>query len=248
MTRAPFIALGFIALTSHAQSVAELIARGDALDAQQKSEAALNVYLQAEAMAKNDAPLLIKIAKQYGESIAHIKKEADQKRAAERALQYAKRAVALAPKSGDAHLALSICYGKLTDFVSTRTQVEYSRIIYDEALTATTLDPTLDYAWHILGRWHYGVATLSGVTRAIVKLVYGGMPAASLEEARDCFARAMKLRPDRLCHVVELGRTLAALQRTQEARVMIERGLAMASRERDDEETKARGRETLREL
>lgn len=170
------------------------------------------------------------------------------RRRQEQALDFAKRAVALAPKDASAHLALSICYGKLTDFVSVRTQVEYSTIIYNEAVEATRLDPSLDYAWHILGRWNYGVATLSGFTRGVVKLVYGGMPAASLERAKDCFEKAMKLRPDRLCHVVELGRTLAAMNKKTEARVLIERGLAMKDSERDDPETKERGRETLKAL
>ena len=236
-----------LAWSVHAESYEQLMARGDSLDAQLKSEQALKVYLEADQQKPNNAELLIKIAKQYGESMPG-KDSAEQKKAAEQALEYAKRAVKLEPKNADAHLALSICYGRITDFVSAKTKVEYSRIIFDEAQLASKLDPKADYAWHIMGRWHYGVATLGGLTRGIVKIVYGGLPAASLDEAKRCFEKASQIKPDRLCHVIELGRTLAEMGKKEEARKAIEQGLAMENKERDDPETKQRGRKTLEGL
>lgn len=237
-----------ITFTASAATVGELIARGDAHDAQLKSEEALKVYLQAEPLAKDDATLLIKIAKQYGESMTAIRDSEAKRKAGENALAYAQRAVTLAPKLCDAHLAVAICYGRLLDLVPARMRVEYSRLVKQEAETAVKLDPTSDYAWHMLGRWHQAVATMDRFTKVIVKLVYGGLPAATLDDAAKCFQKAIALKSDRLCHHIELGRTLALVGKKTEAKQSLERGLALPNRERDDAETKARGRETLAEL
>ena len=248
MTRLIVIALSLMTFSAQAQSVAELIADGDAMDARLKSEEALAFYLKAEPLSKNDASLLIKIAKQYGESMTAIKDEEARRKAGEHALSYAQRAVKVAPRMADAHLAVAICYGRLLDLVPAKTRVEYSRLVKQGAEQAVKLDPRSDYAWHMLGRWHQAVATMSGVTRTLVKIIYGGLPAASLDEAVKCFQKAIELKADRVAHHIELGRTLALAEKKTEARQSLERGLALPNRERDDPETKVRGREALAEL
>ena len=89
---------------------------------------------------------------------------------------------------------------------------------------------------------------MDGLIKVIVKIVYGGLPDASLEEAAKCFDKARSINPDRLSHTVELGRTYAMMKRTKEARLYLDQGLAMENKERDDPDTKARGRESLKAL
>jgi tetratricopeptide (TPR) repeat protein len=238
----------FIAAIAHADTATDLIAQGDALDAKLNSEAALKAYLAAEKLAPTHADLLIKIAKQHGESMTAITTDSGKKTAGEAALASAQKALKLAPKMADAHLAVAICYGRLLDLVPAKTRVEYSRLVHDNAVNATKIDPRSDYAWHMLGRWNYAVATMSGLTKGLVSLVYGGLPDASLDKAKECFEKAAKLNRDRLCHPIELGRTLAAMSQLIEAKKLIEQGLAMPNRERDDPETKQRGRATLKDL
>ncbi len=239
------IALPAIAV---AESAASLIAEGDKLDSQQKTLPALKVYLEAEKVDSNNADLLIKIAKQYGESMTDISDIDAKRKAGETALDYSKRAAKLAPKMSDAHLAVAICYGRLADLVSVRTRVEYSRLILSSTQKAIELDPQNDYAWHMMGRWNQAVATMGSLTKGIVSVVYGGLPNASLEKSRECFEKAIKIKDDRVSHHIELGRTLAFLGKKDEARKQIETGLGMPSKERDDPETKGRGRVTLKTL
>jgi predicted Zn-dependent protease len=66
--------------------------------------------------------------------------------------------------------------------------------------------------------------------------------------ALDCFKTAVKLRPDRLIHHIELGRTYAQMGKTEEARKALNKGLAMPNTEKDDPESKRRGREALAKL
>ena len=128
----------------------------------------------------------------------------------EKALAYAKRAVAADPGNAKAQLSVAICYGRLVSLVGARTKVEYSRLIKEHAEIALKIDPTDSYAWHVLGVWNYEIAQMGGMTRAVVKVVYGGMPAASNEEAIRLFRKAVELAPERVSHHAELGRAFLA--------------------------------------
>ncbi len=224
---------------------AELVKQGDVYDAQFKPEAALQYYLPAEKLEPDNAALLVKIARQHVYRMADQTAKADQLKTGRTALAYAERAVKLAPNECDSHLALAICVGKLTPLLGNKESVEASRRIKAAAETAVKLNPRNDYAWHLLGRWHQELEQIGGVTRAVALIVYGGLPAASSEEAVKCFQKAIALNPERLIHHIELGRTYAQMGRMPEARQSIEKGLAMPNRDKDDPETKERGRKTL---
>jgi hypothetical protein len=100
----------------------------------------------------------------------------------------------------------------------------------------------------MLGRWHQELAGMGTATRAIAKMIYGGLPAASYAEALNHFDEARKLRKDRLIHQIEFGRTLAMMGRDKEAKTELQLGLAMPNRDKDDEESKQRGRASLNDL
>lgn len=227
---------------------AELMKRGDQYDAQSRPDEALQYYLPAEKLDPANAALLVKIARQYVFRMNAMSSKTDQLQSGRTALSYADRAVKLAPNECDSHLALAICLGKLTPLVGNKEAVEISRRIKRAAETAVKLDPQNDYAWHMLGRWHQALADVGGVTRLVAKAVYGELPAASNDEAVRCFEKSIALNPGRLIHFVELGRTYAQMGKKQEARQFINKGLAMPDREKDDPETKQRGRKTLQTL
>jgi Flp pilus assembly protein TadD len=84
--------------------------------------------------------------------------------------------------------------------------------------------------------------------RTLGSLIYGTLPQTTTEEAVKCFEKAIEINPNRLMHYVELGRAYAQMGQTVEARLFIEKGLAMPNVEKDDPETTRRGRETLANL
>jgi len=121
-------------------------------------------------------------------------------------------------------------------------------LVVSASETAVKLDPRNDLAGHFLGRWHQELAQIGGVTRALALVAYDGLPAALNEEAVRCFKKAVALRPDRLIHHIELGRTYAAMGLKDEAIKSLKKGLSMANIDKDDPETKQRGKSTLDKL
>jgi tetratricopeptide (TPR) repeat protein len=71
---------------------------------------------------------------------------------------------------------------------------------------------------------------------------------ATFEDAARCFEKAIALNPNRLMHYIELGRTYAKMNRADEARKLIAKGISMPNTEKDDPETKQLGREILKTL
>lgn len=248
MRKSLLLALLAFAGSARADEASDLISRGDALDKKFQAKEALEFYLPAEKLRPNDADLLVKIARQYVYRINDFSSKSDKIDSAKTALDYAGRAVKADPKNADAHLSVAICLGKWSQLQGAREKVEASAGIKTAAETAVKLAPGNGLAWHLLGRWHQALAGISGFTRGLAKVLYGGLPPASFAEAERCFKKALALEPNRLMHHIELGRTYAMMGKPDEARELINEGLSMPNREFDDPETKERGRQTLAEM
>lgn len=219
-----------------------------AAEARFDSKTALALFLQADAAHPNDPFLLQKIARQYSDLDFDTPDLAEKKRLCTTALAFAQRSVALAPTNAVNVLSLAICYGKLGAYSDTRTKIEYSRLVKDHALRALALDPAYDYAHHVLGRWHYEVASLGAATRFLVRLVYGGLPAASTADAVRFLRRATELAPTLPAHRVELGFALLADGQTAAAKKTFEQSLDMPQREKYDDEARRRARAALAKI
>lgn len=233
---------------ARAQSVDELIKKGDACDLKFQASAALNCYLPAEQLDPKNVPVLVSIARQYRHLMSDASSNVEKLRLGKKALDYSRRAAALGRNNSDAQLAPAITYGKMLPLQGKKEQVEASPRIKASADSAIRLDPQNDLAWHVLGRWHQGVAGVGSVKRAVGQMIYGTLPTSTNEAAIKCFDKAIKLNPNRLRHYIELGRTYAQMGETAEARRFISKGLAMPNTEHDDPELKQRGRDALAKL
>ena len=158
----------------------------------------------------------------------------DAEQHAKKSLELARAAIAADAASAQAHLSAAIAYGKLTDFVGMKTKFEYGKIVGEEARRATELDPKEDFAWHVLGRWHHGLSEVSGVERALCKVVFGGLPPASYDEAVACFRKAIAIAPKRIIHHAELARTLTAQKKTSLAAAEWQQVLALPALDDED--------------
>jgi tetratricopeptide (TPR) repeat protein len=235
-------------LSASAQDAGTLIQQGDVFDQKYQADEALKYYLPAEKLQANDADLLVKIARQYIYRMTALESTAAKLASAKTAQAYAERAVKADPKNSDAHLAIAVSLGRQAQLQGSREKVAASKPIKESAEKAAKLNPRNDYAWHILARWHQGIAGANSFLISIARLIYGEIPPASNEEAVKYFEKAISLRPDRLIHHLELGRTYAQMGKKEEARKLINKALAMPNREKDDPETKERGKKTLANL
>lgn len=241
----PFLSVSVVATTADNH-----IREGLAAEARLDTPRALEAFIAADKLKPDDAFILQKIARHYSDSIVDLPTDAvaEKKRRAQLALDYSRRAVALDPGNPENVLSLAVCHGTLAVYSDTRTKITYSRLVKEDAERALALNPDYDWAHHVLGRWHYEVATLGAATRFFVRIIYGGLPDASVAKAVEHLERAVALAPQVAPHHLELGFAYLAADRPADARDAFNRGLALPSAGKHDEAAKSRAREALRSL
>ena len=237
-------------LPAHASPADTLIRDGLAAEAKLDTPRALEAFLAADKAKPDDAFILQQIARHTSDSIVDLPADAvaEKKRRAELALAYARRSVALAPDNAENVLSLAVCHGTLAVYSDTRAKITYSRLVKEDAERALALDPDYDWAHHVLGRWHYEVATLGATTRFFVRVIYGALPDASVAKAIEHLERAVALAPAVSPHHLELGFAYLAADRPADARAAFNRGLALPSTGKHDEAAKTRAREAIKRL
>ncbi|MFL6583686.1 MAG: tetratricopeptide repeat protein [Chthoniobacterales bacterium] len=235
-------------LASAEESADALVEKGKAFDRKFQAKEALPLYLSAEKLEPKNPDLLVRIARQYRYLMTDASDKQEKLRLGHIALDYSTRAAACGPKDCDAQLAPAITLGKMLPYMPTKEQVSASPRIKESVDKALAIDPHSDTAWHILGRWHRVLAEINSMKRMVAGLIYGQLPKGSIEEAEQAMKKAIALNPNRLMHYIELGRIYAQMGRKDEARQFINKGIAMPDTEKDDPETKQRGRETLAKL
>ena len=158
------------------------------------------------------------------------------------------KATRTAPKNAWAHYAYALALGRMNEQASSRTKIEYAKLIKSEAELALKYDAGLAGAHHILGRWHRVVAGFNMLERAMIKAVFGGMPGGSYEEALKHFEKAIALEPKSGIHYYEIANTL--LERDEsgdEGRAIkwLEKSLTLPVKTEQDKDHRARCRELL---
>ena len=241
-------ALLLVQIASAAESAEDLIDKGKVFERKFKANEALPLYLSAEKIEPKNPELLVRIARQYRYLMTDASDTQEKLRLGHLALDYSERAAACGPKDCDAQLAPAITLGKMLPFMPVKEQVSASPRIKESVDKALAIDPRNDNAWHILGRWNRVLAEISSAKRFLAGMIYGQLPKGSIDEAEQDMKKAIAINPHRLMHYIELGRIYAQMGRKDEARESINKGLGMPDAEKDDPETKARGREALAKL
>jgi tetratricopeptide (TPR) repeat protein len=230
---------------SFGATVDELIQQGDVHDLKFNPKEALSSYLPAEKLDPNNVELLLRIARQYRHETADTGNVAEKLRFSALSLNYARRAVALAPQDAEAHLSIAICHAKAVELYSNREKMNALRQVKTSTDRALALDSNNDLAWYILGRWHEKIAELGSLKRKVAEFAYGSLPKATNDDAAKCFRKAISINPNRSPYNIDLGIVYAAMGNPANARKHIEMGLAQPSKGKDDPETKKRGRDLL---
>ena len=165
----------------------------------------------AQPLQTNNAANLCVLSRRYCDLASLTNSTAMQKDLVARALDCAQKAALLAPTNATAHASIAVCYAKSCAFADIKTELEYSRLFKQEAEKAIALDPKQNVAYYLLGRWNYGIANVGLFSRAYVKVIYGGLPRASLQDAVAFFKKACELAPNRILYHSGLAMAYGAL-------------------------------------
>jgi predicted Zn-dependent protease len=211
-----------------------------------------NAYEKYEAVLAIDAKNIDALngAARALSNLGHLKDDTDEKlKLFNTAVNYAEQATKLYPENDRAHYELATALGRVSQNVGSKERIRLSKEIKKEAEICVKINPNHDGALHILGKWHYGVSDLSWVEKTVADAVLGGVPkGASFENARNAFKKAIEIAPDRIHHLVELGRTYIALDDEENAKKTLAKVIKMSPRFSGDEKYITEAKEMLEDL
>ena len=130
--------------------------------------------------------------------------------------KYARDAIAIDPDNSENYKWLAIALGGQAKYSATKDQIHQSREIKENIEKSLELNPDDDISCLVLSRWNYKVSALGFFSRTIVRIVYGGLPKASLDEAENLLWKAIKLH-DRVTHRYNLAKVYHRMDRRNDA-------------------------------
>ena len=121
------------------------------------------------------------------------------------------------PDRPETYFHLSAAYGNLALFKGGKSKVKIGRDVEQYAKKAIELDSTYAPAYVALGLFYREVSDLNWVQRSFAKVLFGGVPKGSKEDAVAMLERAIALDPNFSLAHFELAITLEKMGRKEEA-------------------------------
>lgn len=238
----------------HAQSSASfeaLIADGDRVYNALQNKAAITRYKDAHALRPNDFGVLWRLSRTYNDVAQDYKALGNEEAAEENfelASAYADSIIANFPERREGYFHKAAAIGNLALFKGGKEKVKYGRDVEYHCKKALEIDPNYDLALVAYGIFQKEVASLSWVLRRFAKLLFGGLPDASFEEAASLLERAIASNPSITIAYYELGQVYRKLGRKADARRVLEQSLQLEPNNTEDIRNQAEARKLLAKL
>lgn len=231
-------------------STSYYMAKGDSAYQAFDNVTALNFYNRAFNLdGQNNYEAAWKLSRAYVDIGETKENKNERKMYFQKGLDLANKAVEMDSSLEKGHLWKSIALGRVALDAGKKEQVRLSKEIKKEADKAVELDPNDDIAWHVLGRWHRKMATLGWLQRKFANLFLGGVPKdASVEEAANCFKKAIEINPGHINHHLELAITYEELDKKDLAKEEYQKVLELPEKDSDDKSHKEEAKKRLEDL
>lgn len=240
-----------IAIPSFARSqdINILLKEADNLEKQQKETEAIDKYKQILVDNPTHLKSLVKMT-ELNVMQGNKQTEKSAKRLYyETALSFAKRAYMSDSNQAESNYVMAMASGKMTEVESENKKIVADvrdvKIYADKALA---INPNHARSNYTMGKWHYEMVVLSGVKKAAIKLMYGGLPEASLELAVSYMEKCKNLEPYFVPNYLDLAKAYKEDHKPAQAIEVLTRLVKLPTRTSEDPAIKAEGAKLLESL
>ncbi len=232
----------------HAQDVAYLVKEAAELEKGLKEEDALRKLQDALKIAPNDLHALSKasmMSSQIGNRQKDDKKKSEYFQAGK---AYAESALKVNANDAEANFAMGMAMGRMALISSGKEKVQNVREIRKYAEAALASDPNYARAQHLMGKWNFEVTSLNFAEKAVIKLLFGGLPDASLPQAIMWYEKARVQDPGFILNYLELAKAYNENGQSDKAIDILNRMAKLPPKMQDDATYKAEGKKLLESL
>jgi tetratricopeptide (TPR) repeat protein len=162
---------------------------------------------------------------------------------------FADKALALDSNSVDANCIRALAASKLAEVETDNKKVvanyKEARAYVDKALTINPNHPKSNY---MLGKWHFDMVAMQWAKKAAFKVMFGGMPPATIEDAKTYMERARTLQPYFVINALDLAKAYKFDNKPAKAIEVLNQLVKLPNRTADDAMLKAEGKKMLSEM
>lgn len=199
-----FVLFSFLRIV--AQDINVLLNDAKQLEIAYKENEAMVKYLEVLKIQQSNYTALCKVSELYSLLGKRQATKEKQKEYFKAARTYAHKALAVNSADAEANFVMALAMGRMAIISSGEEKINAVKGIKNYADRCVQLDPNNFKGYHILGRWHYEVSDLSSVEKWLVKVAYGSLPPASLQQAIGFYEKSQQLNPGLLINYLELAK------------------------------------------
>ena len=238
----------FTSFVSVAQDVNKLVKKADSLEAALNEAGAYETFMQVLKIDPRNYHSLWKCS-ELCSRIGNRQKVKETKLDYFKAGRiYAETAIKVNPKAADGYYALSVAMGRKALIESGNERINAVKEIKTNADKALAINPNHGRSWHVLGKWNYEVSNLNGLEKAALKILYGGLPKASLTESIRCYEKAKQLEPVFALNNLELAKAYHRNDEDEKAIALLKNLPTIPARTEDDARIRKEGAELLKKI
>lgn len=241
------MALAFACII-YAQDVDALIKEAEKHERDLKETDALNKYKEILAVQPENVKALWKSAELTGRIGNRLKDEKQRAGQFEAAKTYALSALKANHDDADANAVIAATAMRFTSVTGGKERARYLRDMKNYADSALVINANHAKALYILGKWNFEMTEMNVADKAAVKVLFGGMPKASLDEAIINFEKARVADPFLAVDYLDLARAYVKFHRTDKAIDVLNKMVKLPPRTEDDQALKAEGKSLLASL
>lgn len=160
---------------------------------------------------------------------------------------YAESALKVDPNNSEANCVMAIALGRSSMSKSGKEKIVNAKEIKKHVDAAIANDPQNFKAWHVLGRWQYEISNLNSLERGLVKVLYGGLPPATIKQSITAFEKARALRPEFVLNYFEMAKAYKDNNNKAKAIAYLQLMFTLPNQTEDDPAIKEKGRALLKD-
>lgn len=241
------ICLLLITHISLSQNVGELIMQGDNYEAAMNDVKAVEKFKQVVKIQPANIYAICKASEICSRIGARLKNDkASQANYSRDAKTYAHTAVQLNPTNSEANFVMALVMGRDALEKGGEEKIKAVKDIKYYADLSIKYDPRNYKAWYILGKWYYEVSSLNYFERTAVKIFFGALPPAKIDDAINCLEKTKSLNPGFILNYLSLAKAYKKKDEETMAKQNLAFMFSLPDKTQDDAAFKSEGRGLLK--
>lgn len=161
---------------------------------------------------------------------------------------YAESALKLDAFSSEANFVMALVMGREAMQRGGKEKIMAVKAIKSFAERSVKYDPKNYKAWFILGKWYFEVSALNYFQRAAVKLFFGALPDATIDDAIRCLEKSKSLNSNFVLNYLSLAKAYEKREDNESAKKNLATMISLPDGTADDAKLKSEGRDLLKRL